>query len=95
MAHLNTNTFSSYALTEEEVLAGSVYTIAQLQVLQNILADIAEEKMALEIDPANFNSYLQREADLAGRLKILQYLIETSEAIVATRRDFSANSDNS
>ena len=45
MAHLTENSFSFFSLTPEEELEGSILTISQIQVMQNHLACIAEEKL--------------------------------------------------
>ncbi len=78
MAQLIPNSFSTYALTDREVLEGSIFNTLQTQVLQNHLAGIAEEKLNLEIDPTFSSSYLQQEAALSDKIKFLQYLLDTS-----------------
>lgn len=78
MAALQSNSFTSYELTEQEALQGSSYTGLQLQVLQNILANIAEEKIRLIYDPKNPEQFVQQEASLKGALDIITHLIDTS-----------------
>lgn len=79
MADLIPTAFTKWSLSEEEEKQGSIYTITQIQVLQNQLAAIAEEKIALELDPNQFDKYLQREAGLAGQMAIIQHLLDQSE----------------
>lgn len=71
-------TFTAFALTEEDTLEGSIYTSLQTKVLQNMLAAVAESKLALEYDVTNPSSFIQQEAFLAGQLAILRQLIDTS-----------------
>lgn len=77
--HLTPNSFSSYHLTEDDTLEGSILTTLQKQVIQNLLVARAEEKLALEFDPDNINRFVQREASLAGEIAAYQTLIANSE----------------
>ena len=77
MALLNlTSSFLSYTLTPSEISEGSRFTTAQRAVIQNIIADTAEEKLTLKFDPLNPSIFVQREAELAGQLAILKYLLD-------------------
>lgn len=78
MATLIPNMFSSYELTEKEALQGSIFTVLQIQVLQNQLSNIAEEKLSLEFDPLNPTRFAQEEASLKGQMDILNFLISSS-----------------
>ena len=80
MAELIPNSFTAYKLTDEETLQGSIFTSLQLQVLQNHLASYAEEKIVLDYDPKNPDSFIQDEASLKSKVELLQYLIEASTA---------------
>ena len=73
---LNGNsTFISYDLTPAQVAAGSTFTLDQKAVIQNLISDIAEEKITLTFDPSNPNVFIQRDAELMGQLGILKYLL--------------------
>ena len=74
------NQFSSYNLSPEEQLEGQKLTVAQVRVLQNLLASYAEEKIHLTVDPTNVNIFLQQEADLKGKIDVLTYILDLSEA---------------
>lgn len=74
------NSFTTYALTEEDALTGSVFTPLQKQVLNNHLASLAEEKLTLEFDVNNDKSFIQQEAYKTGQIKLLQYLLDNSQA---------------
>lgn len=79
MAHLIPTAFSKWELNDEETKQGSILTIAQTQVVQNLLAMAAEEKIMLEIDPNNISSYVQREAGLAGQIAAYQFILDQSD----------------
>lgn len=80
MSKLIPNSFTSYELTPQEQLQGSILNTLQLQVLHNHLADIAEEKLALDYNPEHPLLYAQTEAALNGNIKFINYLIDASEA---------------
>lgn len=81
--------FSRFSLTEEEQLNGSIFTPEQLYVLQNRLADAAEEKLALIFDPSNPSAFIQAEAESQGKIRLLQDLILTSNEATQIRTDNS------
>lgn len=79
MAHLDHNSsFQKWVLTDEEKIQGSVLTILQKQVIQNQITEAAEEKIALVYDLNKPMEFVQREAELQGRILCLKFLIETS-----------------
>lgn len=75
---LETNIFTSYELTEQEIVSGSILTELQTAVLQNRLAAIAKTKLELKLDCSNISLYAQQEADLAGRMVELQSILDAS-----------------
>lgn len=79
MATLVSGTFSYYELTEQETLASRVLSPLQKMNIQNIIAATADEKINLVFDPTNPNRFMQQEADLAGKIAILKYVIELSD----------------
>ena len=83
MSHLIPNTFSTYHLTEEETLQGSVLSFTQRQVMQNRLAVVAEEKLGLEFDTAKPESFIQQEAYKKGQVELYQWLLDESDTAVA------------
>ena len=80
MATIIPNTFTTYELTEEEVLQGQILTEVQLQVLQNERARLAEEKLAITVDADNITASAQEEAYKLGQLHMVAWLIECSTA---------------
>ena len=80
--------FSSFQLTPEEYSSGSIYSLPQLQVLQNLLSEAAHARIALDYDPLNPVDFAQQEAFLKGKISLLSYLIENSAAVeVGVRED--------
>lgn len=72
--------FTKYSLTEKEIrLALLSFTELQIMYLQNILAESAEEKLALTVPANDIPSFLQQEAEIQGRIKIMQYILATRE----------------
>jgi len=78
MATAIDNEFSSYELTDEEAIQGAIFTITQKQVMQNHLAQIAGEKLALEFDVTNPNKFIQDDSYKKGQLDFVKYLIDCS-----------------
>lgn len=78
MAQISQTSLTRYDLTDQEQTVGSIFTQEQMYVLQNLLADLSEEKINLKVDSASFNSYIQQEAELQGKIGIIKYLIENS-----------------
>lgn len=70
------SSFVRYEMTESEIKAGSVFTLDQRAVMQNLIADAAEEKIALTFDTNNPQQFIQREAELTGQIGILKYLLD-------------------
>ncbi len=76
----NVNSFASFDLTKEEYIAGCMLSTNQKAVIQNIIAETAEEKINLVFDPLNPVKFAQQEADLAGKIAILRYLLDLSQS---------------
>lgn len=73
------NSFSSYKLSEQEILAGSILSPLQQMCIQNQISALAEEKLSLQFTPNDVNQFLQKEAELQGQINALKYLITLSE----------------
>lgn len=89
MAILIPNNFSSYNLTDDEVREGSILTITQLELLQNDLATAAEEKLVLEFDTTNPQTFIQQEAFKRGQIELLRYIIDRSLNAIEERADLN------
>lgn len=83
--------FNSWGLSEEEELRGSVYTLEQLWVLQNHLAEAALSKNSLTLDPEHPLVFAQQESYQAGRVELIEYLLEAHEAAVNRLDDITRN----
>lgn len=79
MSHVIPSTFTRYSLTEEEQKSGQTLTTTNLQVIQNLICDAAEARLALTYDPLNPVQWAQREAELQGQIGILKMLCELSQ----------------
>lgn len=77
------NVFQQWLLSPEEVQQGSILQDLQRKVIQNEIAIAAQEKLALKFDPLNPLLFAQQEAELAGKIGILQFLVSQSEEAVA------------
>ena len=82
MATQQTNSFTTYSLTDTEYLQGSLLMENQTQVIQNQIADLAETLLKLEYnpDPAQALTFVQQQSYMRGQLDSLQYLLTCSEA---------------
>ena len=68
-----------YEMTEAEEDRCHLLNSDNIAAIQNMIADISEKKLALPFTPNDLMSYTQQEAELAGQLVILRYLLERSE----------------
>jgi hypothetical protein len=84
MAYPIPSTFTRYQLTPEEIQNGSRLTIDNLYMMQNLICDAAEEKLALKYDPQNPMAFTQREAELQGQIGILKLLVELAVSSSST-----------
>lgn len=74
------SSFTSYVLTEQEQLSGSMLSYEQKLFIQNQIGGIAEQKLALIPTPNDYQNFIQQEAFLSGQLAILKYLLDSSLA---------------
>ena len=84
MAYPLPSTFTRFQLTPEEISSGQTLTTNNLYLLQNLICDAAEEKLALKFDPTNPLAFAQREAELQGQIGILKLLVELSASTSPT-----------
>jgi len=78
MSTIQVNKFSSFVLSEQEQKLGSVFNLAQLQVLQNLLSEAAHIKVEVVFDPLNPIDFAQQVAYQQAKIDVLSYLIENS-----------------
>lgn len=70
------SSFIKYELSNDELKAGVVFSPESRAVMQNLIADAAEEKISLTFDPTQPHIFQQREAELTGQISILKYLLD-------------------
>jgi len=75
------NSFTSYVMSDQDVIEGSIFTVLQTQVLHNLRSTYAESKIALDYDPEHKEKFLQDEASLKAKIDLLTYLLDNSEAV--------------
>ena len=83
MSTIVPTSMTRYDLSEMEYRTGTTLNVYQSQVIQNLIADCAEEKINLKFDPNNPVNFAQQEAALTGKLEVLRYILECSEIAIA------------
>lgn len=74
------NEFTQFEMDPDQEFAGQLLTQQNIEVIQNLRATASLEKLALKIDPNNFNVYLQQEASLSGQIDILTHILDAHDA---------------
>ncbi len=72
------HSFNRYDLSHEENTSGHILTLSNQAVIQNLIAEKAEAKLSLALDPKNIESYIQEESYLKGQIDVLTYLLNMS-----------------
>jgi len=70
--------FHTWELTIPEQATGYSLSTEQQAVIQNDIAEAAVQKLQLKYDPEHPLIFLQKEAELQGRILILQHLLDRS-----------------
>lgn len=95
MAQITTSSFTTWKLTDQETLEGSVLSNPQKFLIQNELANVAEQILALEYKTLEPLKFAQDDSFLKGQLSILRFLLlrsDESEIQLKYRQDNSGNS---
>jgi len=71
--------FLTYPLTPSELVQAESLNYIQTRGIQNLIAQIAEEKLHLKLDPTNTNLFIQQEAYLSGQIEVLEHLLARSD----------------
>jgi hypothetical protein len=74
--------FTKTVLAPSEELAGFNLPVLTRAVLHNLRVDIAEQRLALDLDTRNVTAFVQAEAELKGQLGILNYILNRCEDIL-------------
>ena len=85
MSSLARSKFTKWDLEPIEHKSGSTYNLLQQMVIQNLICDAAEQKVALTFDPQNPIQFAQQEAELQGKIGILEYLLAQSEEVIQSQ----------
>lgn len=70
--------FQCFQLTQDE-LKEARFNRTQRRFLQNLLGEVAHEKINQTIDTQDVTKYIQLEAYLHGKLDVLRFLLSTPE----------------
>lgn len=76
MAQIKINQFTEYELTEQEQLAGAIFTENNLMVLQNLRSQQSSSILQMEVNPSDYPAYVQQEAFARGQLAMLDFILE-------------------
>ena len=79
MAILQSNSFSSWKLSPEEAISGTILSTLQKAVIQNRVAQIAEQKLGLIFDPVNPADRAIQDSYLKGQIDVLTFVLQSSE----------------
>ena len=91
MAHLIPSSFSYYELTEEEEIQGQILTVTQAHVIQNQLAQCAEEQLLIKFDPDKPHQFVQENSFKQGQIEMLKYILIMSESGIEIRTERANN----
>ena len=91
MATQEVNKFSSFKLTLDEFRNGSMLSVNQKLLLQNIISEKAHLKLALSLTTTQ--DFIQQEAYITGQLELLQYLFDLSDAAEVEALYIAANQE--
>lgn len=73
------SSFKTFELTEQDTVSGHILSSLQRMVIQNDLAIIAEQILALNFDPLNPVDFAQQHAFLKGQMTIYQTQLQQSD----------------
>lgn len=79
--------FQAWVLTPQELEEGSLLTLTQVQVIQNQIAQLAQESINLILDPKEPYQYSLKQAENKGARDALQFMLEVSRTVEAVRNN--------
>lgn len=91
MAKMVINAFTSYELTEAEVLMAQTLTAEQECYYRTMLSEYATHKLALKYDSKDHVRSVQLEAELQGQISLLQQILENHEEAIRLQTDAQEN----
>lgn len=86
------NTFTQYELSEEEMDEAVLLSPLLRMYLQTRMAIIAQEKLNAKFDASNPVRFAQLEAELTGKISIIDELLEASNLVYERKKQELQNS---
>jgi len=83
------SSFQTFPLSGTNLLQGQIFSELQKQVIQNEIAQIAEQIISLNFDPTNPHKFVQDDSFLKGQIQVLQYLLTRSEEAKETLKQLA------
>ena len=74
------NQFTEFALSDDEIISGSLLSSEQKALLQNDLADLAMRRANIKHDLNNPGPSLLEDAALVGQINFIQYLFTRNDS---------------
>lgn len=93
MANLVPSPFCKYELEPDEAKRGMILNTENLWVIQNMIAQYAQEKIDLTLELKHSDQYWQREAVLRGSIDALQSLVDNHNAALAEALEAQRTND--
>ena len=89
MAEKIENKFTSYFLTEDEEIQGSIFSPLQRMVIQNEISQAAEIMLELDYHPDKSQEFVQQQAFHRGIISRLSYMLERSDSILEAQAEIA------
>lgn len=74
-----TNKFTTYEFTDEELLEACKLTILQKAFIQHQLGIAADDKLNIKFDPKTPEVFMQDEAHITGQIFAYQFLLSSAD----------------
>lgn len=77
----NESKFNYHKLTDDEVLSGSIFTVSNLKLMQNLISDYAHEQLNVEYLDDKPTAAIKQVAYCKGAIEALRHLIDSHNAV--------------
>lgn len=88
------STFNRYALTDEEQITGAQLTSSQKFIIQNQLADIADQILSLDYEPSDPLQFAIQHSFLKGQMAVYRHMLDASDAANKVMLDLARGSQS-
>ena len=95
MAKIIPSAFTRYTITHKEELAGKILTLDQKIVIQNELAQVAEQILGLVYMPQDPLEFVKQDAFLKGQMSVYRVLLDASDECEAELLQLAQNASSS